>query len=119
MVVTICMRRQFAAAHWLPLMPDGHKCKTLHGHTYSVEVRLSGEPNERGIIVDYDELDAAWERHVKPLVDHKTLNDTPGLENPTTEVLAPFLLARFAALFAQVSSVRVYESSSTWCEATR
>ena len=30
-------------AHSLPNVPDGHKCKNVHGHTYKIRVVLKGE----------------------------------------------------------------------------
>lgn len=77
----------FEAAHQLPNLPDGHKCKRLHGHNYSLEVIVSGVIDERGFVIDYAELDAA----VQPIVDqldHRFLNEIEGLENPTSEVMA-------------------------------
>ena len=32
----------FEAAHHLPNVPEGHKCGRLHGHSYRVEVHVSG-----------------------------------------------------------------------------
>src|SRR3546814_8028267 len=32
------------AAHRLPNVPPGHKCARLHGHSFVVEVHVSGEP---------------------------------------------------------------------------
>ena len=33
----------FDAAHWLPRVPEGHKCGRLHGHTYSVTIAVEGD----------------------------------------------------------------------------
>ena len=118
MRVRISKSFDFDAAHFLPNVPDGHKCKRMHGHTYRVEVRASGELDERGFVVDYAELAAAW-WPIHAVIDHRLLNEVPGLENPTTEVLAPWILERFTAAIWQVEAVRVYESSSTWCEVSR
>ena len=32
------------AAHRLPNVPPGHKCARLHGHSFAVELQVSGEP---------------------------------------------------------------------------
>jgi 6-pyruvoyltetrahydropterin/6-carboxytetrahydropterin synthase len=118
MRVRISKTFDFDAAHFLPHVADGHKCKRMHGHTYRVEVLAEGEPDERGMVVDYAELAAAW-APIHDIIDHRTLNDVPGLENPTTEILAPWMLERFWRSVPQVVAVRVYESSSTWCEASK
>lgn len=115
--VTIAKAFDFDAAHHLPHVADGHKCKRMHGHTYRVEVACEGVPDSRGMVCDYSEIAAAW-APLHDLLDHRVLNDVPGLENPTTEVLAPFILDRLAASGLPVTSVRVFESSSTWCEVT-
>lgn len=115
-MVTISKQFDFDAAHWLPHVPDGHKCKRLHGHTYRVEVVCQGQPDERGMVVDYAEIAEAW-MPLRDALDHRCLNDVPGLENPTTEILAPWILSRIELPF--LVAVRVYESATTWCEARR
>jgi 6-pyruvoyltetrahydropterin/6-carboxytetrahydropterin synthase len=119
-MVTISKTFDFDAAHFLPHVPEGHKCRRLHGHTYRVEVRLRAEPHvdgpQRGMVVDYAAIAVVWDP-IHRLLDHHLLNEIPGLENPTTEVLAPFILNIFSSALPETVAVRVYESSSTWCEA--
>jgi 6-pyruvoyltetrahydropterin/6-carboxytetrahydropterin synthase len=116
MKVTISKTFDFDAAHFLPNVPADHKCRRLHGHTYRVEIICAGEPDARGMVLDYAELAAAW-APIHDLLDHRCLNDIAGLENPTTEVLAPFVLLKLKASLVSLVAVRVYESSTTWCEA--
>jgi 6-pyruvoyltetrahydropterin/6-carboxytetrahydropterin synthase len=116
--VKISKAFDFDAAHFLPNVPDGHKCKRLHGHTYRVEVILEGEPDERGFVVDYAEIAEAW-KPIHDVLDHRCLNDVPGLDNPSTEILAPWILERFVVALPDTVTVRVYESSTTYCEASR
>lgn len=118
MKLRIAKTFDFDAAHWLPNVPEEHKCRRLHGHTYRVEVVCEGEPDERGFVCDYAEIAAAW-APMHEVLDHRELNLVPGLENPTTEVLAPWILERFARSLPCVALVRVYESSTTWCEAAQ
>jgi len=107
----------FEAAHQLHRLPDGHKCKRLHGHNYRVEVSVEGPLDERGFVIDYAELDAA----VQPLIDrldHRYLNDIDGLDNPTSEVLAMWLKTRIAnAITPLAPVVRIYETPRYWVEA--
>lgn len=121
-MVTIAKTFDFDAAHFLPYVPDGHKCKRLHGHTYRVEVQLQGEPMgdgpQNGMVLDYAAIAIVWDP-IHALLDHRLLNEIPGLENPTTEALAPFILNIFGTALPEVVAVRVYESSTTWCEARR
>lgn len=115
--VTISKRFDFDAAHRLPNVDEHHKCYRMHGHTYAVEVILAGVPDERGMVADYSEISQAWQP-IHDQIDHQILNTVTGLENPTTEVLAPWLWERFkrSRIGAALVAVRVYESSTTWCE---
>lgn len=118
MIVTISKTFDFDAAHRLTGVPANHKCARMHGHTYRVEVVLRGEVDHRGMVRDYAEVAEAW-APIHAMLDHRTLNDVEGLENPTTEVLAPFILAALVDALPELVSVRVYESSTTWCEVQR
>lgn len=102
---------RFESAHHLPLLPDGHKCKNVHGHNYRVEVVISGALDARGFVMDFAEIDA----EILPLirkVDHRLLNDVEGLENPTAEIIATWFLQRITGC----ESVRVYENDDCWAE---
>lgn len=81
----------FDSAHFLPNVPDGHKCKVMHGHTYHLKVYIEGELDKRlGWVIDFKEL----KRHIHPVIerlDHHTLNEIEGLENPTCELIAVWL----------------------------
>lgn len=121
MKVTISKTFDFDAAHKLPNLkkPDGspHKCSRLHGHSYEVEVICVGEPDDRGFVVDYAEIADAF-APIHAVIDHNYLNEVPGLENPSTEIVAPWILERMRRTLPCVDRVRVRESKGTWCEAT-
>ncbi len=120
MKVRIAKTFDFDAAHFLPKVPADHKCHRMHGHTYRVEIICEGEPDERGMVIDYAEIADAW-APLHDRLDHRILNDDPELPNPTTELLAPFILdfLKWGPLGKKsvLKCVRVYESNSTWCEA--
>lgn len=118
MKVTISKEFTFDAAHYLPNVHDGHKCRRLHGHTYVVEVICAGEPDPHTEwLCDYGDIAEVW-KPVFDQLDHRCLNDVVGLSNPTTEVLAPWILRKILADGRiPISAVRVYESSTTWCQA--
>lgn len=94
MKLSIFIEDSFDSAHWLPLVPDCHQCKALHGHTYRVRLEFSGEINAMGWILDYAEAKAQWKK-VKDALDHKCLNDV--IENPTCELLAIYIMERIPA----------------------
>lgn len=83
-MIRISRKFTIQAAHFLPDVSDGHKCKRLHGHTYEIEVTYEGEPDERGWFADFADIDAHWAA-VHDLLDHRCLNDF--MRNPTTENL--------------------------------
>jgi 6-pyruvoyltetrahydropterin/6-carboxytetrahydropterin synthase len=105
----------FEAAHILPNVPDGHKCKRLHGHSYYVHVHVAGEPDpELGWIIDFAEIAEAfqplWER-----LDHNYLNEIEGLENPTSEVVAKWIWNRLKPSLPLLSKVVVGETCTAGC----
>lgn len=118
MITTIQKTFDFDAAHSLDFLPDGHKCKRIHGHTYNVEVEVQGEPDANGMLVDYADI----ANPVINALDHRNLNEIDGLRTSTTERVAAWILAAVQTrLFdvhasAHVTRVRVYESSTTWAE---
>lgn len=104
---------RFEAAHRLPNVPAAHKCARLHGHSYHVTIEVTGDVDPKmGWIVDFAEIEAAW----KPLhatLDHYYLNEIPGLENPTAEVIARFIFERIVLPAGRVSSVTVHETCTS------
>lgn len=94
---TIQRRYDFEAAHRLPHVPDGHKCKNMHGHSYQVVVQVTGLIQEtgpaRGMVLDFGIIDAAASR-MKETVDHSTLNVT-WHDNPTVENMVPLVWDHF------------------------
>ncbi len=85
----------FDSAHFLPNLPDDHKCKRMHGHTFNVEVHISGPIDKHiGWIMDFGDVKDICNPIIKQL-DHIVLNDIPGLENPTSENLAVWIWKKF------------------------
>ena len=117
MKVRLVQEFRFESAHWLPKVPPGHKCARMHGHSYRIEVAVSGKVNEEtGWFIDYQRLHDAW-APVFAQVDHHCLNEIKGLENPTSELLARWLWDRFAAsLPGQLERITVFETNDARCE---
>jgi 6-pyruvoyltetrahydropterin/6-carboxytetrahydropterin synthase len=83
---------RFEAAHSLRGEKFGPASK-IHGHTYKVEVRVSGpEISNDGVLTDIVKLKTQLQAIVQRL-DYKFLNEVRGLEktNTTTEELARFI----------------------------
>jgi 6-pyruvoyltetrahydropterin/6-carboxytetrahydropterin synthase len=108
-MIEIWKRYRFEAAHRLPKTPGNHKCHNLHGHNFTVILSLIGPVNDDGWLVDFGDITAAWNT-VKAVIDHRYLNDIPGLENPTSEVLAAWIWDRMVALVPGLAAVQVQEN---------
>jgi 6-pyruvoyltetrahydropterin/6-carboxytetrahydropterin synthase len=106
---------RFEAAHFLPKVPEGHKCARMHGHSYAITVVIEGDIDpEKGWLLDFSEID----EHVNPLVrrlDHHVLNQVEGLENPTSELLAVWLWNAIRATLPILVEVQVAETTSSRC----
>lgn len=116
MKVRLVHEFRFEAAHWLPNVPDEHKCRRMHGHSYRIELSVFGEVDPlTGWLVDFADLEGAW-RPLYERLDHRTLNDLTGLENPTSEVLAHWLWQQLRPRLPQLERVTVWETAAARCE---
>ena len=105
----------FEAAHRLPNVPPGHNCARLHGHSFQVTVHVQGPLlAHAGWVMDFADLKAV----VKPLIeelDHAYLNEIPGLENPTSEVIARWIWRRLTAPLTGLRQIVVRETCTSGC----
>lgn len=105
----------FESAHRLPRVPEGHKCGRLHGHSFQVRVALRGVPGpETGWILDFADLKKAWQP-LHEILDHRYLNEIPGLENPTSEILALWIWERLRPALPSLSAITVRETCTAGC----
>jgi len=79
-----------------------------------MEVTCAGPIDpDTGFIKDFWDIDAI----VMPIVesiDHRLLNDIPGLGNPTAEFISRWFLLRLSE--HGVSAVRIYETKDCWAD---
>ncbi len=111
----------FQSSHLLPHVPPGHKCGRLHGHTYTLEVELTGRRDATlGWLVDYAYLDVVIKSTIVDLLDHRHLNDVDGLANPTSEALVDWIWDRLSAYGwpanVNLHRVRVSENGYSWAQ---
>ena len=71
----------FDAAHHL-FHYEG-KCKSLHGHTYHLQIAVSGFLDERGMTYDFGDIKAIYKNYLEPHLDHRYLNETLPYMNTT------------------------------------
>ena len=103
------------AAHFLPHLPEGHKCRRLHGHSFRIEVYVCGEVQRPvGWVMDFAEIGARFQPLFEQL-DHYCLNQVPGLENPTSENLARWIWQRLKPELPGLSKIIVRETCTAGC----
>ena len=108
---TVTKAFTFEAAHSLPHLPLGHKCRNLHGHSYRVVVGCSKWAlDERGFVIDYAELSAALDPIIARL-DHQNLNEILPFKT-TAENLAAWLYNKLSPELP-VDFVEFYETAKT------
>ena len=106
---------QIEAAHYLPNVPEGHKCRRMHGHSFRIEVHVSGPVGAKtGWVMDFADLKKAFQPLFDQL-DHHCLNDIEGLENPTSENLARWIWDRLLPGLSGLSKVVVQETCNAGC----
>lgn len=102
-------------ARRLPALPDTHPCSRVHGHSFRVELTVSGPLDPAlGWVLDFAELDAAW-HPIHAALDHRYLNDIAGLDNPTSERLAVWLWQQLKPALPGLSQIRVMETHDAGC----
>ena len=80
-----------------------------------VRLEITGEVDPHtGWIMDFAELKAAFKPTYDRL-DHYYLNDIPGLENPTSEVLAKWIWDEMKPRVPLLSAVMVKETCTAGC----
>lgn len=105
----------FEAAHRLPMVPEGHKCARLHGHSFLVRICVDGAIDPRlGWVADFADLKGAFQPFYDQL-DHNYLNEIPGLENPTSENIAVWIWERLEPRLFGLSEVVVRETCTSGC----
>ena len=114
---------RFEAAHHLP-HHDG-KCRRLHGHSWVGRVYVKGEKlipegSKQGMLMDYGDI----KQYLKPLLDnfldHYYLNETTGLENPTSEAIAKWIYEKLEQMgLSGLHAVEIQETCTSGCRYTK
>jgi 6-pyruvoyltetrahydropterin/6-carboxytetrahydropterin synthase len=114
-VVELVKDFRFEAAHYLPNLPDAHKCRRTHGHSFRGEIAVRGPVDpEIGWVIDFADL----KRAVQPVIDrldHYLLNEVEGLQNPTSELLAVWIWEKLAPQLPGLVRVTIEETCTSRC----
>jgi 6-pyruvoyltetrahydropterin/6-carboxytetrahydropterin synthase len=88
----------------------------MHGHSFAIDVIVEGEVDARmGWLIDYAEIARVVDPILIGELDHRTLNDVPGLDNPTSERLCEWLWNRLAGELPLLAAITVHETCSARC----
>ena len=139
-MILLTRRATFSASHyyWNEAWPAEKneqvfgRCanRNGHGHNYTLEVTVAGEPDAvTGFVVDLKWLKDVMEREVLSVYDHRHLNlETPEFKNanPTTENIAIAAWKRLEPAInfgggasgggAKLTRIRVYETPEIFAE---
>ena len=108
-------RFSIEAARRLPNLPPEHPCSRLHGHSFQVEVHVTGPVDPvLGWVIDFADIQRAW-APIREALDHRCLNEVAGLENPTSEHLARWLWQRLLPALPGLSRIVVMETAVSGC----
>ena len=100
----------FDAAHTLKRDVESDSSRRIHGHTYNAEITLSGVPDPAtGMVLDLGSVRAAIDV-LRPQLDHRMLDDVPGLGTATLVNLCAFIWRALALTLPGLTAVRVWRT---------
>lgn len=103
------------SARFLPHLPKNHPCSRVHGHSFKIILTIIGDLHPQlGWVMDYNEINELVAPILKQL-DHNMLNEVPGLENPTSELLAKWLYDHIKPQLNNLKLVSILETPATEC----
>jgi len=118
-MISVCKTFSFESAHFLPYYSG--PCHNHHGHSYRLEVEVSGPVESagtnKGMIVDFALLKKTVMNVVVDKLDHKMLNTL--FDNPTAEEMVYWIamsLSKVVPPPVVLERVRLWETSSSFAE---
>ena len=124
-MITVTKKFGFEASHRLPQYVGD--CSNLHGHSYKLDVTVTGEiitpksPAEYtpqvGMIIDFKVLKSIVEEVVIKKYDHTYLNHF--FENPTAEIMVKKFAEDISASLPtgiKLVSVKLWETDTSYAE---
>lgn len=115
----------FDSAHHLHCY-DG-KCKSLHGHTYKLQVVMSGRVDHRGISIDFGDIKRITKQSVIDRLDHKYLNEVLPPMNTTAENMVVWIYEEIQKQLQaeglypdiELEEVRLWETPTSYAVVTK
>lgn len=103
----------FDAAHSIEGM---EKCGRIHGHTYELEIIISGEKTKKDMIMDFGKVKEIVEEEILKKVDHQNLDQF--MENPTAENLVKWIYEKLDHRFSKekvaLEEAKLWEGKNKW-----
>ncbi|WP_028547833.1 6-carboxytetrahydropterin synthase QueD [Paenibacillus sp. UNC451MF] len=114
----------FDSAHHLHCYEG--KCKSLHGHTYKLQVIMRGKVDHRGITIDFSDIKRIAKERIMDRLDHRYLNDVLPLMNTTAENMVVWMYEqlidalRAEGLYPKIKleEVRLWETPTSYAAVT-
>jgi len=114
----------FDSAHHLHCYEG--KCKSLHGHTYKLQVIMRGKVDRRGITIDFADIKRLAKERIIDRLDHRYLNDVLPPMNTTAENMVVWMYEQLAdalrseGWFPQVrlEEIRLWETPTSYAAVT-
>lgn len=115
----------FDSAHHLHCYEG--KCKSLHGHTYKLQIIMVGPPDHRGLVIDFSDMKRIAKERVIDVLDHKYLNEVLPPMNTTAENMIVWIYEQLKEGLEQegwsprvlLDEVRLWETPTSYAIVTR
>ena len=108
----------FEAAHKLP--DHQGKCSRLHGHSFKLTVyvasdRLISSGSSAGMVEDFGDISKVVKPLIEEKLDHYYLNESTGIENPTSEKLAKWIYEQLIGRVPDLYAIELAETCTCRC----
>jgi len=112
---------KFEAAHYLPNYEGA--CANMHGHSYKLQVAVSGSIEKNGMVLDFAELKKIVNMLIIQHLDHVCLNEVPKffgfpVDMPTAENMVVWMAERLTIPLqregAKLAFVKLWETDTSF-----
>ncbi len=132
-MLTITKEFQFDAAHrlWLENLSEEQNrqiygaCSNMHGHTYRLQITVTGTVRDDGMILNFTELKTFVQETILSRYDHAYLNELKEYDNlpVTAENMVSHIYnvldEKLSPKGVLLQSVVLYETPTSWATITR
>lgn len=114
----------FDSAHHLHCYEG--KCKSLHGHTYKLQVMMRGKVDHRGIVIDFADIKRIAKERIMDRLDHRYLNEVLPPMNTTAENMIVWMYEQLDGALKEeglssrvrLEEVRLWETPTSFAAVT-